>query len=136
LLHLAGMPRRVLLAIPLVVILLGQVSACVTDYALACAVQNGCPELYPRTYVVLQGHVLQSGPLGTQQPVQLTRVALQRSGREIAAATTDRTGQYKFTQDIPEGSYDLVLDSSRHLGASRVVLKGSAQTVDILAVAR
>ena len=115
-------------------ILLGQVSGCATDYALACAVYGGCPKS-PRTYVVLQGHVLQSGPLGTQ-PVERTRVVLQQSGREIAAATTDRAGQYKFTQDIPEGGYDLVLDSSRHLGASRVVLEGSAQTVDILAVAR
>ncbi len=125
-----------LLAIPLIAILLGQVSGCAIDYALACAVDNRCPKSYPRTYVVLQGHVLQSGPLGTPQPVQLTRVVLQQSGREIAVATTDRAGQYKFTQDIPEGTYDLVLDSSRHLGASRVVLKGSAQTVDILAVAR
>ena len=134
-LRLAGVPRRVLLEIPLVVILLGQVGGCVTDYALACAVYSGCPKSYPRTYVVLQGHVLQSGPLGTQ-PVEWTRVVLQQSGREIAAATTDRAGQYKFTQDIREGRYDLVLDSSRHLGASRVVLKGSGQTVDILAVAR
>jgi hypothetical protein len=102
-------------------------------YALGCSV-GGCPESL-RSYAVIQGHVLERGPVSSV-PVEHTRVVLQQSGEEIAVATTDRTGLFKFTQDIPDGMYDLVLDSNRHDGASRVVLEGRARTVDVIAVAR
>jgi hypothetical protein len=99
-------------------------------YALSCSVFQ-CPESL-REYAVVRGRVLERGPLNTLA-VENARVVLQQSGREIAIATTDRAGRFAFTQDIPDGTYDLVVDAPRHVGASRVVLEGRARTVDVLA---
>jgi hypothetical protein len=99
-------------------------------HAPGCSV-GYCPEPL-REYAVVRGRVLERGALSTLA-VENARVVLQQSGREIAAATTDRAGRFAFTQDIPDGIYDLVVDAPRHVGASRVVLEGRARTVEVLA---
>ena len=99
-------------------------------HALSCGIGH-CPEPL-REYAVVRGRVLERGAVSTLA-VENARVVLQQSGREIAIATTDRAGRFAFTQDIPDGTYDLVVDAPRHVGASRVVLEGRARTVDVLA---
>ena len=84
---------------------------------------------------ILGGRVLEPAAYAAR-PVGYVRLTLQQSGHEIATATTDRAGRFAFTQDIPDGIYDLVLDGDRHVGASRVVLEGRAVSVDVVAVAR
>jgi hypothetical protein len=98
-------------------------------HALGCAVFQ-CPESL-REYAVVRGRVLERGAISTLA-VENARVVLQQSGREIAIATTDRAGRFAFTQEIPDGTYDLVVDAPRHVGASRVLLEGRARTVDVL----
>lgn len=99
-------------------------------HALGCSIGH-CPES-KREYAVVRGRVLERGAVSTVA-VENARVVLQRSGEEIAVATTDRAGRFAFTQDIPDGTYDLVVDAPRHVGASRVVLEGRVRTVDVLA---
>lgn len=99
-------------------------------YALGCQAFQ-CPESL-REYAVVRGRVLERGPVSSLA-VAHARVVLQQSGEEIAIATTDRAGRFAFTQDIPDGTYDLLVDAPRHVGASRVVLEGRARSVDVLA---
>jgi hypothetical protein len=106
----------------------GQAAGQLTGYALNCAVFT-CPES-PRTFVILQGRVLARGRPGPR-PVGRVRVVLQQDGLPVAAASTDSSGRFRFTQDIADGFYDLVVDSNLHRGGAPVVLEGRQRTIDL-----
>jgi hypothetical protein len=108
-----------------------QAAGQLTGYALNCAVFT-CPDS-PRTYVILQGRVVVAGG-PAHLPLGNVRVVLKQDGQPVAVASTDRAGRFKFTQDIADGFYDLVLDSSRHRAGAPVVLEGRPRTVDLQAV--
>jgi hypothetical protein len=88
-----------------------------------------CPDS-PRTFVILQGQVLAPGRPGAV-PLGYARVVLQQDGVQVAVASSDRSGRFKFTQDIDDGYYDLVLDSNLHRGSVPIVLEGKPRTVDL-----
>jgi hypothetical protein len=95
---------------------------------IVCAVGQCSPS--PRTYVVLRGRVLVPGRFGPA-PLGQMRVVLVRDGVPVASAATDRAGRFQFNQDIADGLYDLVLDSTSHQGTTAVLLEGRARTVDL-----
>jgi hypothetical protein len=137
------MPSRPVL--PALAVMLATVGGCGSDYnrqrygdaagalaiaGLVCAVSS-CRQYGP-DYPILRGQVLEPHDM-SPLPLGYVRVTLQQSGHEIAFATTDRSGRFAFTQDLANGSYDLVLDTGRHVGATRVELRGRTVTVEVLA---
>jgi hypothetical protein len=106
----------------------GQVAGGLATQALSCQIGQ-CPDS-PRTYLILHGRVMAASRTGGT-PVVRTRVVLRQGGTPVASASTDAAGRFGFNQDIPDGFYELAVDSDRHQGSTPIVLEGKARAVDL-----
>jgi hypothetical protein len=79
-------------------------------------------------YYSLRGRAVASEPLGFA-PVPYTRMLVLRGARVVATAATDRDGRFTFTDDIPSGIYDVVLDSDAYEGRTRVLVDCGSRNI-------
>jgi hypothetical protein len=69
-------------------------------------------------------------------PVSYAGLELFRMGKAVASAVTDGHGYFKFTKDLPDGLYELVLDAGDYEGKLTVTIAGGTPDVVLSAKRR
>jgi hypothetical protein len=87
----------------------------------------------PTGYVAIAGSVVVESP-AARVPVAFENVGLYRGGALTATASTDGRGRFRFLGLIPNGAYELRVESDRWRGAVRVLLVGRPRR-DVVLVA-
>jgi hypothetical protein len=87
----------------------------------------------PTGYVAIAGCVFVETP-SARVPVAFENVGLYRGGALTATASTDGRGRFRFLGLIPNGDYEVRVESDRWRGEVRVLLVGRPRR-DVMLVA-